>query len=159
VRVRDKGTNQFRILEGSETIPIGSSIDTTDGRAALVSETKTGELQTTDFYDGSFRVGQSRSGLTELKLEGAKFGSCPGSSRRTKSSSKKLARLWGSGSGRAKTKGRGGAGTVRGTIWLTEERCDGTLFKVEEGVLAVRDYDRKETVVLKAGEKYLARVR
>lgn len=158
VRVRDKGTNQFRVLEGSETIPIGSSIDTTDGRAALVSETKTGELQTTDFYDGTFRVDQGRSGVTDLKLEGAKFGSCPRSSRQAKSS-KKLARLWGSGGGRHRTKGRGGAGTVRGTIWLTEERCDGTLFKVKEGVLAVRDYGRKETVVLRAGEQYLARVR
>jgi hypothetical protein len=46
---------------------------------------------------------------------------------------------------------------VRGTIWLTEERCNGTYFEVEEGRLKVRDFARKKNVTLRAGDSYLAR--
>ena len=41
--------------------------------------------------------------------------------------------LWGDGKGDFQTRGRGAAATVRGTIWLTEDRCDGTLVRVRRG--------------------------
>ena len=96
---------------------------------------------------------RGRIALT-ASLEDAKFGSCRSRADRA---GKKLARLWGNGGGKTRTKGRRGSGTVRGTVWLTEERCSGTFFRVDEGVLKVRDFERKRNVTLRAGDSYLAR--
>jgi hypothetical protein len=46
---------------------------------------------------------------------------------------------------------------VRGTRWLTVDRCDGTLTVVRSGTVAVRDFTRDRTVLVDAGERYLAR--
>jgi hypothetical protein len=37
------------------------------------------------------------------------------------------------------------------------DRCDGTLTRVVSGTVVVRDFTRDRTVVLHAGERYLAR--
>ena len=59
--------------------------------------------------------------------------------------------------GRFRTRGRHGAATVRGTMWLTQDRCDGTLVFVRHGLVAVRDFSLRKTKVVKAGHSYLAR--
>jgi hypothetical protein len=46
---------------------------------------------------------------------------------------------------------------VRGTVWDTIDRCDGTLTKVTRGVVAVRDLGRRRTVVIRAGKRTKAR--
>jgi hypothetical protein len=46
---------------------------------------------------------------------------------------------------------------VRGTIWEMIDRCDGTLTRVRRGRVAVRDFGRRKTVVVRAGKSYLAR--
>ena len=68
-----------------------------------------------------------------------------------------LGKLWGNGKGKFRTTGKYSSATVRGTIWLVEDRCDGTLTKVRRGVVSVRDIKRKKTVKVKAGHSYLAR--
>jgi hypothetical protein len=68
-----------------------------------------------------------------------------------------LGRLWGNGKGRFRTNGRYSSATVRGTIWLVEDRCEGTLTKVRRGTVQVRDFKRRKTVTVKAGHSYLAR--
>ena len=37
------------------------------------------------------------------------------------------------------------------------DRCDGTLTKVRRGRVAVRDFRRKRTVIVRAGKSYLAK--
>jgi hypothetical protein len=37
--------------------------------------------------------------------------------------------LWGNAHGNYTTKGRYGSASVSGTIWLTQDRCNGTFFK------------------------------
>ena len=54
-----------------------------------------------------------------------------------------LGKLWGNGKGRFRTNGKYSAATVRGTIWLTEDRCDGTLTTVKRGTVSVRDLRRR----------------
>ena len=159
VFIRPKGEDEFRRLEGIETIPLGSNIDSTNGRMWLQTQLEDGTYESIDYYDGRFNADQDKTGLITVELEGANFRSCDNRSTRGKRGSKKLERLWGNGKGKARTKGRRGSGTVRGTIWLTEERCDGTFFKVEEGILKVRDFVRDKSVVLEAGEKYLAKAK
>ena len=65
--------------------------------------------------------------------------------------------MWGKARGRFRTVGRNGAATVRGTEWLTEERDDGTLFSVREGVVEVNEFRSGRKVVLHAGESFLTR--
>jgi hypothetical protein len=156
IKVRAKGAASFHLLSGPESIPVGSSVDATNGHAALTSAKKRGGTQTVVYFDGRFSVDQSKtSTLTELQLQGGDFQSCSGAARGVKAP-RVLRRLWGHGKGRTRTSGHNGSGTVRGTFWLTEDRCDGTFFRVTEGVVVVRDFTRHTTVVLRAGEHYLA---
>jgi hypothetical protein len=46
---------------------------------------------------------------------------------------------------------------VRGTIWLVQDRCEGTVTKVTRGTVQVADFRRHTTVTVKAGHSYLAR--
>ena len=69
---------------------------------------------------------------------------------------KPVRRLWGHGKGRFRTKGRYSSATVRGTEWVTTDRCDGTLTSVTQGVVSVRDFTRNKTVSVAAGKSYLA---
>ena len=61
----------------------------------------------------------------------------------------------GKGSGKFRTVGSYSAATVRGTRWLTQDSCAGTLTRVTEGVVAVSV--RKKPVIVRAGKSYLAR--
>jgi hypothetical protein len=65
--------------------------------------------------------------------------------------------LRGNGRGRFRTRGRYSAATVRGTIWDTIDRCDGTLTKVTRGVVVVRDLRKRRNITVRAGKSYLAR--
>ena len=47
--------------------------------------------------------------------------------------------------------------TTRGTFWLTQERCKGTLTKVYEGAVSVRNRKTGKRVTVRAGKSYLAR--
>ena len=68
-----------------------------------------------------------------------------------------LGQLWGSGKGKFRTSGKYSSATVRGTIWLVQDRCEGTLTKVSRGTVQVADFQRHKTVSVKAGHSYLAR--
>lgn len=63
--------------------------------------------------------------------------------------------------GRIRTRGRYGAATVRGTRWTTVDRCDthprpGTLVVVSKGLVAVRSFVLRRTVLVPAGARFLA---
>ncbi|MDP8944282.1 MAG: hypothetical protein M3N16_09220, partial [Actinomycetota bacterium] len=77
--------------------------------------------------------------------------------RRTARRAPAARRLWGRDRrGRFRTRGRNGHAVVRGTTWLTEDRCDGTLFAVREGAIVVRPKGSRARVVLRAGGRFLA---
>jgi hypothetical protein len=59
--------------------------------------------------------------------------------------------------GKFTTKGQYSAATVRGTVWSVTNQCDGTLTKVQRGVVSVRDFVRRKTITLFTGQSYLAR--
>ena len=44
---------------------------------------------------------------------------------------------------------------VRGTIWLVQDSCEGTLTRVRQGVISVRDNVKRKTILLRAGKSYL----
>ncbi|HEY4098286.1 MAG TPA: hypothetical protein VGM33_22370, partial [Baekduia sp.] len=71
----------------------------------------------------------------------------------------KSRKLWGDGSGSFRTRGQYSSATVRGTRWLVQDTCAGTLTRVSKGAVSVHDDVTRRTIVLRAGKKYLARPR
>jgi len=67
-----------------------------------------------------------------LRLVKGDFSVCP--KRKPNSASRAAARvvraLWGDGKGQFRTRGQYASATVRGTRWLTADRCDGTFTRV-----------------------------
>ena len=107
----------------------------------------------------------SRSGLATVSLvEGAfkgapTFASCKahkGKASAAAVSQKVLQLLNASSHGKFRTKGRYAAATVRGTIWTTADRCDGTLVHSIKDSVMVNDLVRHKTVIVRAGHSYLA---
>ncbi len=94
-----------------------------------------------------------------MKLVG-KLEGCAGQARTAAAAVQtKGRRLWGSGKGSFRTRGRRSAATVTGTRWLVADLCDrSTLTRVKSGVVEVRDFGKGRTVVLEAGEQYLAKL-
>jgi hypothetical protein len=174
-RVRAVGPGKgFVPFTGAANIPVGSQLDTQKGRVALTSAADTGgaKTQTSDFYQGIFEVKQSVPKkkpkkpvalITDLVLKGQlpRSQCAPLKGARAAASKKGpkavLGKLWGNGKGKFRTAGKYSSATVRGTIWLTQDECDGTLTKVSRGIVQVRDFKRKKTVSVKAGHSYLAR--
>jgi hypothetical protein len=163
VKVRLPGAAKAVPLEKAASVPVGSVIDTTQGQVTLttVRRPEDGLVQSATFTGAAFKVTQSKTGMpfTDLRLRGGSFKRCGSASAvsisRT-SRKRKVRSLWGSGHGHFRTRGRGGAATVRGTIWLTEDRCDGTLVKVRRGVVGVRDFKRHKTFTVRKGQSHFA---
>ena len=151
--------SRFRRYKGKANIPVGSTIDTRKGRIAITAAADLkGATQDATFYAGIFQIKQKRSTkpVTDAELVTSRRA-CSSKSGRASASKKRLGRLWASGKGRFRTKTRYSAASVRGTTWLTEERCDGTFTKVSRGRVAVRDKRLGKTILLTAGQSYLAR--
>jgi hypothetical protein len=113
--------------------------------------------QTARFYDGLFKVTQP-GGVTQLALT-EKLAACHGAAAAAAKKKPRTRRLWGSGKGSFSVKGQYSSATVRGTKWLVEDSCAGTLTRVVRGVVAVRDRVRHRTILLRAHKRYLARPR
>lgn len=180
VKIKLPGTNKYVPLEELKEIPVGATIDATKGKVKLTSIDPDGTEQSADFFGGVFKVKQ-KEGANLVVLELLDTGVCPAARSRGATSllpgtpgallarpgapAALLARpskgtsgkLWGSGHGNFRTEGNQGAATVRGTIWLVEDRCNGTtFFKTRRGVVSVRDFVLHKTLSLPAGKSYVA---
>jgi hypothetical protein len=163
VRIKRPG-HRYVALTDAANIPVGSLVDTRKGRVELTSAADTGgkKLQTAQFYDGIFQIKQSvprkkpktaNALITDLLLrdEIARSQCAPLKRTRSAAVDKKkgpkgvLGKLWGNGKGTFRTTDKYSSATVRGTIWLTQDECDGTLTRVRRGVVSVRDFKRKKT--------------
>lgn len=167
VLVRLPGTTEYVPLESLTSVPVGSIIDARRGRVRLTVASG-GATQSAEFFSGRFKVTQSTGAkpITDLKLldhadgcgaRASTSGSDAAASKKKKK--KKSGQLWGDGKGDYRTTGDNGSATVRGTKWQTVNRCDGTLFVVKRGVVRVRDFRRRKTITLRAGQKYLAKAK
>jgi hypothetical protein len=168
----------FVPLKGAANVPMGAQLDTRKGRVAVTSaaDSAGSKTQTAEFYDGVFAVKQATPKrkptkpaalITDLTLKGEPprsecapvkgTASAAAAKKKKRGAKSVLGRLWGSGKGKFRTNGKYSSATVRGTIWLTQDRCDGTLTTVKRGTVSVRDFKRRRTVTVKAGHSYLAR--
>ncbi len=166
VATKCKGQKKFTRLRAARSIPVGCIVDTTRGTIELTSAKNRTKTQTARFFDGTFVVRQkkSKSPDTVLELTAPRCGRSgkrlpPGIAGSVLAPRGRRGGngLWGSGKGNYTTTGKSGSGSVRGTIWFVEDRCDGsTFFRVKSGVVEVRDFVEKRTISLRAGQTYLA---
>ena len=167
VRFKTPGGTWQELPDGAE-LPVGVALDTRRGSVNLKSAGCRGGVQTGTFGGGVFSVRQPRSGCgrVDVYLRGGSFKRCArlprhaGARRASASRTRRVRRLWGRDSGgKFRSHGRHSHATVRGTRWLTEDRCDGTLTRVTNGAVVVRDYKRHRNVVVRAGHSYLAKAK
>jgi hypothetical protein len=167
VMVKRPGTDAYVPLEDLDSLPVGTLVDSRDGSVTLSTSLGGGRTQTGTFGGGLFEVRQDRRsrGVTDIVLRGGTFGDCgkpsrslvkiafaAGATRRKKV----VRRLWARDKGgRFRTHGRNSVATVRGTRWVTEDRCDGTLTRVTEGAVDVRAKGAKKAVRVRAGRSLL----
>lgn len=171
-----KGTG-FVPLTEVRRLPAGTQVDARLGSlkliAAAASSQQIGKTQSGTFRGGLFGLSQSRTGiqkgLTTLTLLEGDFRGAPAYSGCPRTnpdvfasvavSRRVLQSLHASAHGRFRTRGTYSAATVRGTIWDTTDRCDGTLTVVHRGTVLVQDFRLRKTVAVHAGRSYLAKRR
>jgi hypothetical protein len=161
VRIKLPGRKRFRRLTEGEQLPVGTTVDTLKGRVTIIAASnRRGGTARADFYDGIFKLGQTRGRrpITTLtlveKLTGCKAAGGQASAAARK---KRKRRLWGDGKGRFRTRGSHSAATVVGTKWLVEDRCASTLTRVVRGRVKVTDFEKDKTVFVRKGHRYIAR--
>jgi hypothetical protein len=158
--------SSFTLTPQDRNIPIGSLIDTTHGRVDLraapppAAHAAAARVEDAQFFGGAFHVRQSSSlPVTQIRLAGGDLAACraPANAHPAARLPHRVLRLLhASGTGRFETTGRYAAATVRGTIWLTEDFCDGTLVRVTRGVVSVENLVTHVTVTVTAGHSYFA---
>ena len=170
VLIKQPGDKSFGPLTKPSQIRNGSIIDARHGRVRITIANGRGGFDTADFFEGIFRFDQplvklGQTAFADLFLVFGSFKGCPTAPRNPKLASvaksrhRSIRHLWGAGHGAFRTVGRFSSATIRGTTWLTDDRCDGTLTKVTAGKIGVRDFVKRKTVIVKAHHSYFARPR
>jgi hypothetical protein len=164
-------SGQFVPLTGATQIRTGAVIDALHGSLQLLAAVGKGKTEHGIFGGAVFKLTQAKAGrlkgLTTLKLLEAAFKGAPSyalckahaATDATIASSKTLQLLKASAHGKFRTTGRYSAATVRGTKWTVADRCDGTFTHVITDSVAVTDFVRHKTIILHAGQSYLAKAR
>jgi hypothetical protein len=141
-------------------VPNGTVIDASGGVVKVtVARDSSGALDSADAWGGGFKASQARGRpavTTFTMTDGAPAAS---GQRATAASVSRKRSLWVNGKGNFRTRGKRASAIVRGTYWLTEETAAGTKVSVRRGLVAVRDFVRKRTVLVGRGQSYTAKPR
>ncbi len=165
VLIKLKGQKTFTRLKVGDQVPVGSTLDATHGVVKLTAaKDRQGHTTTGRFYAGVFGVGQAHTAaaeLTVLTLAGPKPSGCTTHSVRSATVARRRRHrkrsLWGSSSkGNFRTVGSYASATERGTKWLTQDTCSGTLIHVTQGAVSVADFPHHRTLLVHAPHSFLA---
>jgi hypothetical protein len=168
VHIRLPSSRGYVSLTNAGSIPTGSVVDARRGTLTLQSALGAdGRVQIATVRGAVFEVRQSASGngVTDLVMRGGPPASCTSSGAgavgriaAVAARKPKPGALWVKDShGRFRTRARNSVATVRGTRWSTRETCAGTVTRVMQGAVDVRDLRAGRTVTVRAGHAYLAR--
>ncbi len=125
-----------------------------------------GTTQTVTLSEGEFVLTQARNAMVVATLAGGNFSGCPTAQERAhvaRAASKHatgkhvVRKLWAEGHGNFTTDGNYASASVRGTRWLTEDLCEGTLIHVATDRVAVINRVSHRHLIVKAGHSYLAK--
>jgi dipeptidyl aminopeptidase/acylaminoacyl peptidase len=149
-------------LRSAVELPVGTTIDASQGSVAVDAVTTTpegpGTVGHATVSGGVFTVTQGPEAGAEPTFE-LQARSHPCGQARISRIPDPEYRIRVRARGRFRSVTGYGRAAGRGTEWLTHNRCDGTTFKVYEGVVLVRDFRRRITVRVGAGRCYLAAAR
>ena len=165
VLIKLPGSKNFVPVESLREVPFGSIVKA-KGVATIVSEQGDGTDDTANFWGGTFKALQSGdvNSYFVAKLKSKLHCDSDAQAQSAKASSLLAVaagrrRLWGSGHGKFRSRGRGGAATLRGTTWWWRDRCNGTQFGVTDGTgIDVRDPGHKGLIFLQPGDTYFAEI-
>jgi PKD repeat protein len=141
----------------SGIVPLNTPVDVTNGRLTLTSDTGTITVYGAGVHATFVILRTTSNGkkVLEFKLTGGDFSVCKRKKASARATVKTIRRLWGDAKGNFQTKGRYAAATVRGTLWLTADRCDGTFVQVNRGIVAVTS--KTKTTLVRAGQHLLTK--
>ena len=145
VKVRMPGEPSQR-LRGRERLPAGTLVNAIRGVVTLEAIGPRG-TQRASFYEGAFRIElDTADGAVETRLVGGDLSKCrtPGRS----GARRPVRKLFGDGKGDFRTSGRFGAATVRGTVWVVRDFCEGTQIGVRRGKVDATNLATNDVVVL-----------
>jgi hypothetical protein len=176
VLIKPPGTHKLVRLTSIKRIPNGTIINAIHGRVQISIEEPNGTIESGVFFDGEFKLVLSKSGMATAKLVGGSFKGCPAPPKKhkpkkhkkhgqlatvakvaKKKPKTKVRSLWSNAHGSFGTSGQYGASAVRGTEWLTVDRCDGTFFRVRRDEITVTSFKRhNRKTIVKQGHSFLA---
>ena len=153
----DRPVDQVFQLNAGDTVDVSNgaiTLTAADGSFGVFSGTQFNGTAST--VPAQFTIA-TVGGVTELTLVGGDFSGCTTPRSVSASGDTAVRRLWGSAKGSFRTKGKYAAATVRGTVWLVEDRCNGTFTSVVESFVDVLDLTLNSTTTLGPGQSYLAK--
>jgi hypothetical protein len=139
VRVKERGARRYQRLDAVRAIRLGSTVDASRGGVKLSAAGGSG-IESGVFSKGAFVVTQTRTRprYVELRLVGGRPQACAQTQRagaQAAVSRRVIRRLRAAARGHFRTRGTNSAATVRGTKWVTEDRCDGTVVTSQKGMV------------------------
>jgi hypothetical protein len=160
-------------LQGTLTLTSAAGSPSPAHDAAAKGKKHKTPTQKGTFGGAIFKISQSTGGagkglvtlaIVENAFSGApSYGTCKAHKAAdpaaTAASSRTLQLLHASAHGKFRTKGRYSAATVLGTKWTVADRCDGTLTHDITDSVSVTDFVHHKTIILHAGQSYLAKAR
>jgi len=168
VRVQMPG-KPAQLLTGVLIVPNGTIVDATHGVVKVtVAHDANGGLDSVDAWKGSFiavQIPPTNGNLAETvftladPISFAKNGASAAQVHAHSALRSRKRSLWVNGKGNFKTRGKRASAIVRGTYWYTEDVGSSTKVTVKRGLVAVRDFVKKHTVLVSAGHSYTAKVR
>jgi streptogramin lyase len=159
VKMKEAGARTWSVVNDPTSVPMGAVIDTSHGKLTFETALPSGAVQSAQVWGGQITMRQSASGMVDVYLAGA-GPACPRGRSAVASKKQHTKLVWiKDNHGRFRSHGKNSVATVRGTLWLTQETCRGTVTRVKQGKVAVRDLHRKRTVLVRAGHSYLAKRR
>jgi hypothetical protein len=160
ILIEPPGSRTFIRLTGTQFIPMGSTVDATHGKVLMNSAVDShGDTATGIFYAGVFKVTQTipkPKATTVLTLAGPRPGGCHTIRALIARHRPRSRRLWGSANGSFRAVGTNASASERGTTWLTEDECAGTLISVTQDSVLIDDFSHHRKFVLRAPHSFLA---
>jgi hypothetical protein len=156
VSVEVQGSSSFKRLTGSQSIPVGATVNATHGTVRLTSPQSKSGAETGLFYAGEFKIDPPRDGVTELTLAGGVACASPAKAATPHRPLMKR-QLWGDAHAKFTTTGQTAAATVLGTKWEVIDTCSGTTVHVATGEVRVTNLITNQTLLLFAPHSYVAK--
>ena len=149
---------KFVPLTTPKVIPYGTELDATRGRITITArDGSTGTFREAQFKLtaelDTFSPGKPARRASTILLTGGDFKKCKARKTAGVAPARKrpVRHVWGNAKGSFRTKGRYASATVRGTLWLTTDYCEGTNIRVVRGKLDVFDRVKRKHVLVAAG--------